>query len=81
MATITVRGVDNAIKAALAEQARKQGRSMEAEARLALAAAVGHDRASSGLGSIIHDRFAEIGGVDLRIPARSEGYVAVEFDG
>ncbi|HMR50424.1 MAG TPA: Arc family DNA-binding protein [Arachnia sp.] len=43
MATITVRGLDDDIKDALARRARRHGRSMEAEARQILADVVAAD--------------------------------------
>lgn len=65
MATITVRGLDDAVKGALEVRARANGRSMEAEARHVLELSVGAANLTSGLGSRIHALFAEIGGLEL----------------
>ena len=65
MATLMIRGLDEDVKARLRVQAAEHGRSMEAEARVLLAAALGGRRPPRGLGSYIAGRFAEIGGVDL----------------
>lgn len=52
---------------------------MEAEARMLLAAALSGRRPPRGLGSFIHDQFAEIGGVDVQTPPRDEPARAVDF--
>ena len=72
MATLMIRDLDDDVKARLRVQAAEHGRSMEAEARVLLAAALSGGRPSRGLGSYIRDQFAEIGGVDLEIPVRDE---------
>ena len=72
MATLTVRGLDDATKAALRVRAARNGRSMEAEARALLQAAVASEEVGGGLGTSIQRRFATVGGVDLELPARSE---------
>ena len=72
MATLMIRGLDEAVKARLRVQAAEHGRSMEAEARLLLAAALSGRRPLRGLGSYIHEQFAEIGGADLETPRSSE---------
>lgn len=64
MATITVRGLDDAVKVALEVRARANRRSMEAEARHVLELSVGAAN-PTGLGSRIHALFAEIGGLEL----------------
>jgi plasmid stability protein len=70
MSTITVRNLDEATKAALVALAAKHGRSMEAEVRAILAAAVQPTAfaEAGGLGSRIHDRFA---GLDWQPVERS----------
>lgn len=65
MATLTIRDLDDGVKARLRIQAAEHGHSMEAEARLVLAAALSGRGPRRGLGSYIRDQFAEIGGVDL----------------
>jgi plasmid stability protein len=79
MATLMIRDLDDGLKARLRVQAAEHGRSMEAEARLLLAAALSGRRPSRGLGSYIRDQFAEIGGVDLEIPPRNEPARATDF--
>ena len=62
MAQLIVRNIDEAVKQALAERARRKGRSMEAEVREILQAAVeAGDRGALGLGTRIAARFSEIG--------------------
>ncbi len=65
MATLMIRDLDDDVKARLRVQAAEHGRSMEAEARVLLAAALSGRRPPRGLGSFIAEQFAEIGGVDL----------------
>jgi plasmid stability protein len=72
MATLMIRDLDDDVKARLRVQAAEHGRSMEAEARAILAAAVSGNRPARGLGSYVRDQFAEIGGVDLDVPQREE---------
>jgi len=80
MATLVIRDLDDDVKARLRMQAAEHGRSMEAEARAILAAAVSGRRPVRGLGSHIRDQFAELRGVELDIPARSELARTVELD-
>jgi plasmid stability protein len=80
MATLMIRDLDDDVKARLRIQAAEHGRSMEAEARALLAAAVSVRRPPRGLGSFIRDQFAEIGGVDLEIPRRDEPARATDFN-
>ncbi len=70
--TLTVRKLDEAVKARLRIRAAENGRSMEAEARAILAAALLDRSPERGLGSRIHARFAEVGGVELELPDRNE---------
>ncbi|OHV06611.1 FitA-like ribbon-helix-helix domain-containing protein [Mycobacterium talmoniae] len=82
MATLTIRDFDDDLKAALRVRAAEQGRSMEAEVREILRAAL--TRPSSrgpGMGTRIRQRFA--GGADAQIepPARTERPRAAEFRG
>ena len=72
MATLTVRGLDDATKTRLRVRAARHGRSMEAEVRAILEDALPSEPAASGLGSRIHARFAAIGGVELDLPPRRE---------
>jgi antitoxin FitA len=72
MATLTVRGLDDATKTRLRVRAARHGRSMEAEVRAILEDALPSEPFSGGLGSRIHARFAAIGGVELDLPTRRE---------
>jgi antitoxin FitA len=74
MATLTIRNLDEKVKRRLQVRAALNCRSMEAEARASLTAAV-EDAPSSAsleedLGTAIHKRFAALGGVELKIPSR-----------
>jgi plasmid stability protein len=74
MATLTIRNLDETVKRRLQVLAALNGRSMEAEAREALAEFVVDSPASmepeEDLGTAIHKRFAAFGGVELDIPPR-----------
>jgi plasmid stability protein len=72
MATLTVRGLDDATKTRLRVRAARHGRSMEAEVRAILEDALPSEPTSGGLGSRIHARFAAIGGAELDLPTRRE---------
>lgn len=72
VADITIRNLDDALMQRLRRRAARHGRSMEDEVRKILAAAVadGH-RSGSNLAESMRRRFAEVGGVDLPLPARA----------
>jgi plasmid stability protein len=66
MANITIRRLDEAVKARLRVRAARHGRSMEEEARQILQEAVGDDGGSQGnLAQSIRARLAALGGVDI----------------
>lgn len=67
MATITVRNLSPTTQRKLKERAAANNRSMEAEARAILTAAVGDD----GFGPAWLAMAADIGGVELDLPERS----------
>jgi plasmid stability protein len=71
MATITIRDLDEGLKAKLRVRAAEHGMSMEAEVRAILARALDTHGDSMGLARSIHSRFAEIGGVELAVPQRT----------
>lgn len=84
MASLTVRDLDDEVKRKLRRRAADHGRSMEAEVRVILAAAVDEPPADEqrGLGSRIHARFAGIGGGDDlvdAIPPRTDMPHYVDF--
>jgi antitoxin FitA len=70
VATLTIRDVDTAVKERLRMRAARHGRSMEAEVRLILSAAVAADQEQPepNLAEAIRRRFAPLGGVDLEPP-------------
>jgi plasmid stability protein len=72
MATLTIRDLDDELRARLRVRAAEHGRSMEAEVRAILAEALAKP-VLVGLGSRVHQRFADVGGADLDLPPRSDG--------
>jgi plasmid stability protein len=71
MAAVSIRDLDDDVKDRLRVRAARNGRSMEAEIRAILTAAVGESDSSRGLFTELLDRFGEIGGVELDVPARA----------
>ena len=83
MATLTIRNLDEGTKAQLRVQAARHGHSMEEEARTILRVAMEAGKpapSSKGLGSRIHDHFAQLGGVELDLPQRSSLPTPAQFD-
>lgn len=78
MATLVIRDLDEAVKARLRVRAARNGRSMEAEARAILGAAVAEPVESRGLGSRIRRRFVDIDDFDI-VPSRTEQPRAADF--
>lgn len=71
MASITIRDLDDALKARLRLHAARHGRSMEAAARDILRIALAEDmRGPSNLADAIRRRFAKLGGIELDLPSR-----------
>jgi plasmid stability protein len=70
MATLTIRQLDDKVKARLRVRAAQHGRSMEEEAREILRSALNASNAGRNLAEIVRRRFAPFGGVDLEIPRR-----------
>lgn len=83
MATLTIRDLDDEIRDKLRVRAAEQGRSMEAEVRAILAAAVAQpeSQADYAWAERIHARFAALGGVDLELEPRTDQPREVTFDG
>ncbi|MDY7115539.1 plasmid stabilization protein [Halomonas sp. SSL-5] len=79
MASITIRNLDDALKAELRLSAARHGHSMEEEVRLILRRALA-TTPRQGLGSRIRQRFAEEGGVELEVPSRQQRPRAAEFE-
>jgi len=71
MSSLTLRNIDDSLKASLRISAAEHGRSMEEEARQILKQFLLRKRSSTGIGSRISRRFAAIGGVDLPDAYRS----------
>jgi plasmid stability protein len=66
MSTLTIRNLDPAVKDQLRVRAARHGRSMEAELRVIVTAAVDSERAKEpNLAEAIRRRFAPYGGIDL----------------
>jgi antitoxin FitA len=82
MSSITIRNLDPALKERLRVRAAEHGRSMEAEARRILRAALsGAERPrASNLYERIHARFAPLGGVELELPPREPDRKPPSFD-
>jgi plasmid stability protein len=72
MAALSIRDLDDDVRDRLRLRAAQNGRSMEAEARAILTEAVGEPTRSAGLALTLLARFAELGGVDLDLPTRTE---------
>lgn len=70
MSTITVRGLDDGVVRALKLRAAHEGRSMEAEVRSILTAAVATARDDRGLGTFFVATFAGLG--PLAVPERAQ---------
>jgi len=65
MANITIRNLDDALKAKLRVRAARLGRSMEEEVRVILKDVLSQEDTPKSLGESIHQRFANLGGFDL----------------
>lgn len=72
MASLTIRNLDNNLKAQLRLRAARHGRSMEAEARVILAQTLGVPGSEQNLAVAIHRRFESLDADSLPIPARQE---------
>ncbi len=81
MASMTIRDIDEKLKARLRIQAAKHGRSMEDEARDILRTALWHERArAGGLVEAIRSRIEPFGGADLEIAPRDAMREPVNLD-
>lgn len=70
MAAVSIRDLDDVVKQRLRVRAAENGRSMEAEMRAILTAAVNGPSKGMGLGQALLSRFSALGGVDLELPPR-----------
>lgn len=78
VATIIISGLDDTVKHALTEQADRNGRSLEAEARAVLAAGI--ERRPDNIGQALLGLFAEGQGEGINMPERMELARPMEFD-
>ena len=79
MAAVSIRDLDDAVRERLRVRAARHGRSMESEIRAILTAAVTDVESRQGLFTTLLDRFAELGGVELGLPARATPARAAEL--
>jgi antitoxin FitA len=70
VASLTIRNLDNNLKAQLRQQAARHGRSMEAEARTILSQTLNASMGDQNLAAAIHCRFESLGIESLPIPTR-----------
>jgi antitoxin FitA len=81
MASITIRKLDDGLKARLRIRAARNGRSMEDEARDVLRIALAQEQpVPRDLVEAVRRRFAKIGPVELPIPAREPMRDPPDFD-
>jgi antitoxin FitA len=71
VAALSIRDLDDDVKEHLRLRAARHGRSMEAEVRAILEAAVREPTDSKGLFQELLERFHELGGVELDLPRRT----------
>jgi antitoxin FitA len=82
MATLTIRNLDEQVKRNLRIRAAENGRSMEEEARDVLEKNLVKPHAGKrGLGTLVHERFKAIGGVELELSPRDAGRLQPDFTG
>jgi plasmid stability protein len=79
MAALSIRDLDDSVKEKLRRRAAEHGRSMEAEIRAILTAAVTDEPSRLDLFSALADRFGRLGGLDLDLPARATPPRAAEL--
>jgi plasmid stability protein len=72
VATLTIRDLDDELRAKLRVRAARNGRSMEAEVRAILRDALVRAPTEVRLGSRVHQRFAAVGGAELVLPTRRD---------
>ena len=70
VSAVSIRNLDDRVKERLRLRAARHGRSMEAEMRAILTEAVSDPGEETGLFRALLDKFGELGGVELDIPAR-----------
>lgn len=80
MASLTIRNLDDNLKADLRLRAAQHGRSMEEEARQILRQTLAHPVPAGSLAKRIHSRFAGLDAGNLPIPARRPSRPAPQWD-
>ena len=80
MAALSIRDLDDDIRDRLRVRAARNGRSMEAEVRSIITAAVHEPEPEVGFAQALMSAFGAAGGVDLELPARTELPRAASFD-
>jgi plasmid stability protein len=80
MAAVSIRDLDDSVREKLRMRAARHGRSMEAEMRAILTAAVTDEQPRPGLFTTLTSRFSQLGGVDLDPPARTNRPRAAGID-
>ena len=81
MASMTIRNLDDTLKARLRVRAAEHGRSMEEEARDILQSALAYEPARNrSLVAAIHARIEPLGGVQLEIGAREPMRAPVKLE-
>ncbi|WTD59933.1 Arc family DNA-binding protein [Micromonospora sp. NBC_01638] len=63
--------MDDGVKEKIRIRAARHGRSMEAEVRAILTSAVADESPQTDLFSALTERFTQLGGIDLNLPARA----------
>jgi plasmid stability protein len=71
MAAVSIRDLDDSVREKLRVRAARHRRSMEAEMRAILTAAVADEEPRPGLVGTLVERFAGLGGVELELPSRA----------
>jgi plasmid stability protein len=71
MAALSIRDLDDQVKARLQVRAAQHGRSMEAEVRAILTDAVADTYPGFGLAQALMSRFADLDADDVELPART----------
>jgi antitoxin FitA len=80
MSAVSIRNLDDRVKARLRVRAARHGRSMEAEIRAILTDAVREPGDDAGLFHALLDRLGQLGGVELDIPVRAGRPRAADLD-
>jgi antitoxin FitA len=79
MATLTIRDLDDDLKARLRVRAAEHGRSMESEVREILRSALTKPASGPGMGTRIRRRFTDTDDLSIEPPPRNEPARAVEL--